>query len=110
MNIKQKLTTAAIAGSMLAATLLPSSAFAATNAVTITGTGAFSYNKVKVINVSSTSVTQSNSTTAVTGVSAGSNTGGNTSGFNVGGGNTITTGTASTGVNVNVGGSTNTSN
>lgn len=107
MNIKQKLTSAIVLGSMVAAVVAPAS-FAATNTVAISGTGAFSYNKIKVVNLSSTSVTQVNGTTAITGVNAGSNTGGNKSSFNVGGTNTVTSGTATTSVGVTVGGSTNT--
>lgn len=107
MNIKQKLTTAAITGSMLAAVLLPGTALAA-NTVKIKNNGALSTNKVKVVNLSSKTVVQGNKTVATTMVSTSANTGGNKSKFNVGGTNTITTGAASNTVDVTVTGGTNT--
>lgn len=107
MNIKQKLTTAAITGSMLAAVLLPGTALAA-NTVKIKNNGALSTNKAKIVNNSSNSVSQSNLTMAKTSVTTKAKTGGNNSSFNVGGTNAITTGAATNSVTVTVNGGTNT--
>lgn len=107
MNIKQKLTTAAITGSMLAAVLLPGTALAA-GTVKIKNNGALSTNKAKIVNNSSKTVVQGNKTVATTFVNTSANTGGNKSKFNVGGTNTINTGAASNTVDVSVTGGTNT--
>jgi hypothetical protein len=81
---------------------------APTTDVTISDNGALSHNGVLVVNASSNSLYQSNSTVAVTSVSTSSNTGGNTSSFNTNGGSTIDSGEATNDVTVAVGGSTNT--
>jgi hypothetical protein len=78
-----------------------------TTDVTVTGNGALSLNGVLVVNASSNSVYQSNSTVAVTGISTSSNTGGNNSSFNTGGNSSIDTGNAVNNVDVIVEGSTN---
>jgi len=106
MNIKQKLTSAVVLGSMVAAIVAPAS-FAATT-VTISNNGALSTNKVKVKNWSSKSVSQSNTTYVGTSISAKAKTGNNTSSFNTGGTNGIVTGDASNTVGVSVTGGTNT--
>lgn len=107
MNIKQKVTGAIVTGAMMAAVVAPTS-FAATNTVSITGGGAFSASKAKVVNKKTSVVAQGNITVANTNVKANSNTGGNKSSFNTGGSNSISTGKATTGVVVVVGGNTNT--
>lgn len=108
MNIKQKLTSAAVIGAMMASVVAPAS-FAATT-VKIKNNGALSTNTVKVKNVSSKTVGQSNGTMVMTSVWAKSKTGGNSSSFNTGGTNTITTGNATNTVVVGVTGGTNTNN
>lgn len=106
MNIKQKLTTAAVIGSMMAAIVAPAS-FAA-NTVTIKNNGAWSFSHVTVKNKNVKVVAQSNETAVETGVGASAKTGGNNSSFNTGGTNTITTGKAKNTVGVSVTGGTNT--
>ena len=106
MNIRQKFTSRVILGTMVAAIVSPES-FAATT-VTVNGNGAFSSNKVGVVNLSKNSVKQKNSTVAITAVKAKANTGKNNSSFNTGGTSTITTGEATNTVTVGVIGGTNT--
>lgn len=107
MNIKQKLTSAVVLGSMVAAVVAPAS-FAATNTVTVTGNGAFSITKAKVVNMKMSSVTQSNTTFVSTDVKTSANTGGNSSSFNTGGTNTVTSGDAGNTVTTTVTGGSNT--
>ena len=106
MNIRQKITSAVVLGSMVAAIVAPTS-FASTT-VHISDNGALSTNMVKVKNWSSKSVSQSNSTVAFTTIHAKAKTGNNTSSFNTGGTSSIVTGDASNTVGVSVTGSTNT--
>lgn len=77
---------------------------------TISGNGNFSTNSIFVVNKNKKSVHQSNTTSVNTNIGASSNTGGNSSSFNVGGGSSITSGDATTTVDVSVEGSTNTNN
>ncbi len=107
MTFKQKIVTAASAGSILAATLLPGAAFADTT-VDITETGADSVNKVNVSNIDKTYVEQKNVTNVTTVVNATANTGGNSVTKNTGGDSSIETGKASNSVSVAVTGSSNT--
>lgn len=79
-----------------------------TTDVEISGNGAFSHNSVYVVNSSSSSVKQSNTTVVGTYVYTSASTGGNSSSFNTGGDSSIDTGDASNTVVVEVGGSTNT--
>lgn len=106
MNIKQKITSAAAIGVMMASVVAPAS-FAA-NTVTIKNNGAWSFNHVKVKNKASKVVVQANETVVETGVKAKASTGGNSSSFNTGGTNTTTTGKASNTVGISVTGGTNT--
>ncbi len=108
MNIKQKLTTAAVIGSMAAAVFAPASSFAASNNVEIKNNSAFSWNHAWIFNKKKTRVVQNNTTVANTNVGILSNTGKNKSSFNVGGNNTITTGGVTTNATVTVTGNTNT--
>ena len=110
MNIKQKLTSAVVLGTMVAAIVAPAS-FAATT-VTISGNGALSYNKANVTNTSSNKVKQTSKTVAITSISAKASTGKNSSSFNTGGTSSIVTGDATNtvGVSVTGGDNTNTSN
>ena len=105
MNIKQKITSAAIIGSMMASVVAPAS-FAATT-VRVRNNGALSTNKVYVKNWSSKSVGQYNSTAVLTGVFTKAKTGGNTSSFNTGGTSSIETGNAKNTATVRVTGATN---
>jgi hypothetical protein len=106
MNIKQKIASAVVLGSMVAAMIAPAS-FASTT-VDISGNGAFSFNKVKVKNTSSNKVKQSSKTIAITSIYAKASTGKNTSSFNTGGSSSIDTGDASNTVGVSVTGGNNT--
>lgn len=106
MNIKQKLTTAAVLGSMMLSVVAPAT-FAVTT-VKIQNNGAASTNKVKVKNKSTKNVSQSNTSSVTTLVSAKASTGGNTSSFNTGGSNSIKTGDATNLVAVSVTGGSNT--
>ena len=106
MNIKLKLMTAAAVGTTLVALIAPAT-FASTNGVTIMGGGAFSHQKAVVINKTHNKVMQGNLTFAGTVVKNGANTGNNHSGFNVGGTNSINTGSATNNTTVTVGGGTN---
>jgi len=109
MNIKQKLMTAAAAGSMLVS-VASVPAFAADNDITVDGQGAFSVNKAKIISKNYSTVLQNNQTAVGTSVNSKAKTGNNKSKFNVGGTSTVTTGTATSTVRttVNGGGNENT--
>jgi hypothetical protein len=106
MNIKQKLVSAAVIGSMVAAVVAPAS-FASTT-VRVRHNGALSVNKANIWNWISNSVTQTNTTVATTTVTSKAKTGNNTSSFNTGGINSITTGNARNTVTIGIGGNTNT--
>jgi hypothetical protein len=105
MNFKSKLATAVASAAVILSTVVPAT-FASTN-VSVNGNGAFSKNNVTVNNTSGTTITQSNSSTVITEVNSTANTGKNTSTFNTGGDNGISTGNATSNVNVTVGGSSN---
>ncbi len=105
MNLKSRLATAVASTAIILGAVVPA-AFASTN-VNVTGNGAFSHSNVTVNNTSGTNVTQSNSSTVITVVNSTANTGHNTSAFNTGGDNIISTGNATSNVNVTVGGSSN---
>lgn len=106
MNIKQKITSGLAIAGMMASVVAPAS-FAA-NTVTIKNNSAWSWNKAHVTTVAKKSVTQNNTTVVNTGVNAKAKTGYNSSSFNMGGTNTIMTGSASNVVGVSVTGGTNT--
>lgn len=108
LNLKTKVTTGLATAGVLAASFAPA-AFASTD-VSVVNNGALSGNHVSVSNSSSTSVSQTNVTTAVTSVSSNANTGGNSSSFNVGGGTLIDTGNATNTTNVTVSGGNNVAN
>lgn len=80
------------------------------NTISITGNGAFSHNKVKVVDINESLVNQSNTMIVETQINSTSSTGGNSSSFNVGGGSSIETGEASTTTEVTVTGGGNTNN
>ncbi len=109
MNIKQKIASAVAFGTMMVSVVAPAS-FAATNTVTVTGNGAFSYTKAVVKNISSTATVQENTTAVNTWAGLSANTGKNKQSFNVGNGgsNSITTGPATNIVGISVTGGTNT--
>lgn len=106
MNIKQKLTTAAITGSMLAAVLLPGTALAA--GTTITGNGAGSLNGAAIVKLNKKVVAQGNITGASTFVGTKTKTGKNSANGNTGGSTTVTSGVARTTTDVTVTGGNNT--
>jgi hypothetical protein len=87
-----------------------SSAFAATNVTVGPNNGAFSDNTVKVKNVNSKTVVQSNKSKVTNVVKSKANSGKNTSSFNTGGGSAVVAGPATSTVVVGVGGSSNTAN
>ncbi len=78
--------------------------------VAVVGNGAFSHSGVEVSNSSWLTVVQSNVSNVFNAVTSSSNSGGNSSSFNTGGSSSIGTGTASSNVNVEVNGSSNTLN
>lgn len=108
MNIKQKITAAAALGSLAASVFTPI-AFA-DNSVTIDGNGAGSTNVAGILNVNATSVSQTNTTAAITLVSSSASTGGNSADGNTGGNVTVDSGNATSTVNTTVGGSVNSAN
>lgn len=93
MQLNQKLTTAGVAaaGAML---LISSAAFAGTTDLTISGNGADSENGIKLMEQTSTVVSQSNQTSISNHVHTSSNTGDNTASGNTGGSVYIETGDA----------------
>ncbi len=101
MTIKQKVKTAIATGAILAATLLPGAAFAASgNTCTISGSGHNSLNICK-IKITNTSVTvKSNTATVGNIVLAGASTGGNSADLNNGGSNSVKTGDATVSVTI----------
>lgn len=105
MGIKAKIGAAIATGSFLAATVLPAAALA--DSVTIQGNGVDSTNVAGILNVNATSVSQSNTTAAITLVSSSASTGGNTANENTGGNVSVDTGNATSTVTTTVGGSTN---
>jgi len=109
MNIKQKITSAAVIGSMAAAILMPASSFAAENDVKIKNNGRNSDNKVKIVNKNKTKVEQSNTLVVTNMIGTISNTGGNTVKDNSGKGDkSVETGDVTNTITVNVEGNTNT--
>lgn len=109
MNIKQKLTTAAVLGSLAVSVLAPAASFAAENTVKIKNNGRNSDNKVKVVNKKKTKVEQSNTSVVTTLIGTISNTGGNDVKDNTGTGDkTVTTGNVVNNITVTVEGNTNT--
>jgi len=79
-----------------------------TNSVDINHNGAFSVNSVHVVNNNTTTFKQSNSSVIWTEVDVKTSTGNNSASFNTGGTTTVNTGPATTGVTVDVTGSSNT--
>lgn len=98
--MKKLLTTLSIVSASL---LFATPAFAST--ATISGNGAGSYNKVKVVSKTSATTVQSNTAKFKNNIGAGSSTGNVSANKNTGGDVTVTTGNASTTVDV-----TNTAN
>ncbi len=92
MNIKQKITTAAIIAGMMAGVVAPAS-FAK---VKIKNNGAGSVNGVAKVNLTKKVVAQGNFTYAGTFVGTSTKTGGNTSNANTGNGTSVETGKATT--------------
>ncbi len=106
MNIKQKIGGAIATAALLAATMMPVAAHAAT--VNIMDNGAFSKNGVAVFSKSTNVVKQSSTTVSMTGVSNVSKTGGNTASFNTGGSTGISTGGTTTTTTVTTSGGSDT--
>lgn len=104
MNIKQKLTSAAIIGAMMASVVAPAS-FAA---VKIKGNGAGSVNGVAKVTLSKKVVKQGNVTAAGTFVMTNTKTGWNSANGNTGGDTTVTTGKSTTTTTVETTGGNNT--
>lgn len=104
MNIKQKLTSAALIGAMMAGVVAPAS-FAA---VKVRNNGAGSVNGVAKVKLTKKVVAQGNVTGASTFVMTGAKTGGNDANANTGDGTSVTTGTASTTTTVRTTGGDNT--
>jgi len=100
-----KKLTAGIATATLLGTLLVPAAFA--NGITITGNGTGSTVVVGVSKTVSKTITQTNSSVVITGVSSTDNTGANNSSFNTGVGSVIATGDATSNTGVGIGGSSN---
>lgn len=98
--------TAAIAASALLLGASATSAFAGTD-VTVKKNGAFSDSYVKVQNVKSTTVAQSNKQNVKNVVNSKANSGKNNSSFNTGGTSAVVSGAATSTVNVTVGGNSN---
>ena len=107
MGIKAKIGGALAIGTMLATVLAPGAALASTN-VNISGNGWWSKNGAAVVSAKKNVVKQSNKTNVNTFVGTYSNTGNNHSSFNVGGTNSIDTGSTSTVTGISVTGNTNT--
>lgn len=105
MTYTSKITSAIAMAAIIAGTIAPA-AFADTT-VNVNHNGALSNNTVNVNNSTETNVTQTNVSGVVTLVNSSANTGGNHTSFNAGGGNVISTGDATSTVNVTVGGNTN---
>ncbi len=78
--------------------------------VGVTDNGAFSHNSVKVTNSNWFTALQTNVSNVFNSVNSSSNTGGNSSSFNTGGTSTVHSGTAITGTDITVNGSSNTLN
>lgn len=109
MNIKQKLTTAAVLGSLAVSVMAPAASFAAENNLKIKNNGRNSDNQIKVENKKKTKVEQSNTSIVTNIVGTFSNTGKNDIKDNSGKGDaTITTGNVVNNINVTVEGNTNT--
>lgn len=100
MTLKVKIATALVAGSFLAATVLPAAAFAKTS-ITISGNGKNSKNTTTVKNTTSSKLTQTNFTLVGTGVLSLVGTGGNKANGNTGGDTTVKSGDGTSTVTVN---------
>ena len=106
MRITKKITAAIAAGTILAATLLPSAAFA-DDTITIVNNGAGSTNTASVGSVNIASVEQSNTSEITNVITQSANTGDNTAFGNTGGNTTILTGNSSTTSGISISGNTN---
>lgn len=98
-NLKRQIVSAAAAGAMLLNVAGPAFATDGTTIV-ISGNGAGSSNWTSVEQTSVTAVTQNNSANVTNNVDADAKTGGNDANFNTGGNVEITTGNATTDVDV----------
>jgi len=106
MTYTSKIATAITTVALIAGSVVPA-AFANTK-VNVDHNGVFSHTSVNVSNHTGTNVTQNNVSGVVTVVNSTANTGDNHASFNTGGGNIISTGPATSKVNVTIGGSSNT--
>lgn len=104
MTILQKVGAGVATGSLFLS--LATSAFAA-NSVTISGNGTNSHNTVKIKNVKKVTVSQTNVSSVVNGVSTTNSTGGNKANGNTGGDVTVTSGDATSTVTITNNGNTN---
>src|SRR3989344_6707187 len=99
MQIKKKIATAIVTGSILGATLLPAAALADTSCE-ISGNGAHSHNSCRIRISRSVRIRQSNSSIIRNRVWVDVDTGGNRANNNTGGDVTITTGEATSSVTI----------
>lgn len=97
MTIKRKLTTAIATGAILLNAMAP---IALAQTITVNGNGAFSDNEVNIKNKNETVVNQTNDAKVTNNIDADASTGGNSASFNTGGKTIISTGDASTNVDV----------
>src|SRR5437660_1613211 len=96
-KLLKKISTSMATGALVLGLVTP--AFASTQ-VTVGSNGAFSNNTANVTNTNVSSTTQTNNTYVSNTITTTSNTGGNNSSFNTGGNSGITTGQATSHVNV----------
>src|SRR3989344_5068655 len=105
MNYLQRLGTAVAAGSLVFGTFV-GTVFADTT-IEISGNGDNSNNTITINNSCSVNVTQNNTTNVDVNISTNLSTGGNQANNNTGGNVTVTSGNATSDVNITVGGSSN---
>ena len=106
MNIKQKIVGAAATGALLAATLLPGAAFA-DQTCTISGNGAGSTNRCRMIRERRIRIEQTNVAFVRTNVVVIQNTGGNDANNNTGGNVHVETGNTTSTITITISGNTN---
>lgn len=101
--IKQKITSAMAVSAIMLSACAPG-AFASSS-IDISGNGAFSSNGASVMHTSSMNLSQTNNSNFQNNVSSNANSGGNASSFNTGGSTGVTSGSASSHVDIhNMGG------
>lgn len=105
MSYFQRLATGVTAGSLVFSAF--TSAVFADTTVEISGNGAGSHNNITVNSSCNENVTQNNTTNVDVNISANLSTGGNQANNNTGGNVTVSSGNATSDVNITVGGSSN---